>query len=505
MSNDTCTFVEPSIVQGDARQLSLPDDSVDLVVTSPPYFGLRSYQDGHNPYRGQLGAEDTPSEYLDNLITCTREMIRVLKPSGSLFINLGDKYSGAGRGNNVSSTLTNPPDAQRPRLRASNRRQRLGTETAPAKFLLGLPWRYALRCIDELGLILRAEIIWSKPSGMPESVRDRVRRSHETWFHFTLDQQYYSAVDDVRVPHAASSLARAAPHRAHPGRAAREGRPYSGKGRQTLDRGQMLHPQGRLPGSVWEIPPQPLRVPPELDVAHYASFPVEWPRRLILGWSPQKVCTACGQGRRRTPVAYGLDTSRRQTRRALELVREHGLTEDHLTALRSAGLSDTPRATDTQGRPPSPDHHVGRLVAEARAALGGYAREFLLSQATEFADTCGCADTHAPAVPGVVLDPFGGTGTTALAAAVLGRHGISIDASRDYCRLAAWRTHDPRQQARARGATPWSAQPPPTPQAAAANYRSSAAADLEDEAEPDASSSWLNRYGGRAVEGPRAA
>lgn len=493
MSNDTATFVEPSIVHGDARQLSLPDGSVDLVVTSPPYFGLRSYQDGHNSYRGQLGAEGTPGEYLDNLITCTREMIRVLKPSGSLFINLGDKYSGAGRGNNVSAQLTNPPDVQRSRLRASNRRQHLGTETAPAKSLLGLPWRYALRCIDELGLILRAEIIWNKPAGMPESVRDRVRRSHETWFHFTLDQHYYSALDNLRQPHATSER-RGYRASYRPGSTSSYERARGHETKTGNFAGLPLHPHGRLPGSVWDIPPQPLRVPPELDITHYASFPVEWPRRLIIGWSPHKVCTACGQGRRRTPVAYGLDTSRPQTRRALELAREHGLTEDHLTALRSAGLSDTRRATDTQGRPPHRDHPAGRLVAEARAALGGYAREFLLSRATDFADTCGCADTHAPTVPGVVLDPCGGTGTTALAAAVLGRRGISIDASRDYCRLAAWRTHDPRQQSRARDATPSSAQLTPTPQATATNDRASTAAERD-----------TDRSGGRVAEGPRAA
>ncbi|MGW7533384.1 DNA-methyltransferase [Amycolatopsis sp. NPDC054798] len=427
MTDDT-TFVEPEIIHGDARDLPVPDASVDLVVTSPPYFGLRTYRDSNTAYRGQLGAEDTPGAYLENLITCTREMIRVLKPSGSIFINLGDKYSGHTNGSGTGRALS-------------------GT---PAKSLIGLPWRYALRCIDELGLILRAEIIWSKPHGLPESVRDRVRRSHETWFHFTLNPRYYSALDTIRLPHSAASLARVAPHRSDPGRAARDGRYYPGAEQQTLKRRQMLHPHGRLPGSVWEIAPQPLRVPPHLDVAHYASFPVEWPRRLVLGWSPRRVCTACGHGRRRVPVAFGLDTSRPQTRRALELVREHGLTEAHLSALRAAGLNDTPRAIDTQGRPGGHEHPDEQLVAEARAALGGYAREFLLSRATEFADACDCADTSAPSVPGVVLDPFGGTGTTALAAAVHGRRAISLDASRDYCRLATWRVRNPRQQARAR-------------------------------------------------------
>src|SRR5690606_32804541 len=101
-------------------------------------------------------------------------MVRVLKPTGSLWINLGDSYSGGQRLDNES------------------------TAWVPQKSLIGIPWRYAIRCIDELGLILRAEVIWSKPNGLPESVTDRVRRSHEQWFHFTLNPRYYSAVDEVR-------------------------------------------------------------------------------------------------------------------------------------------------------------------------------------------------------------------------------------------------------------------------------------------------------------------
>ena len=81
------------IIRGNALDLPLADDSVDLVVTSPPYFGLRSYQDGGEHYDGQIGAEATPAEFVDALIAATREMVRVLKPSGSIWVNLGDKYS----------------------------------------------------------------------------------------------------------------------------------------------------------------------------------------------------------------------------------------------------------------------------------------------------------------------------------------------------------------------------------------------------------------------------
>jgi DNA modification methylase len=85
--------MKPLLLRGDARTLPLADESVDLVVTSPPYFGLRSYQDGGEHYAGQVGAEASPREFVDALIDCTREMVRVLKPSGSIFVNLGDRYS----------------------------------------------------------------------------------------------------------------------------------------------------------------------------------------------------------------------------------------------------------------------------------------------------------------------------------------------------------------------------------------------------------------------------
>jgi DNA modification methylase len=438
-------FVEPAILHADARSLPLPANSVDLVVTSPPFLGLRSYTDHGRHYPNQVGAETSPQEYVDTLIACTREMVRVLTPSGSLFVNLGDRYSSDRRRN------TGRRYSRRPAADSADPHD-IGV---PAKSLMGIPWRYALRCIDELGLLLRAEIVWSKPRGLPESVTDRVRRSHETWFHFTLNQHYYSALDTLREPHAPASYRRAAAHRADPARSMRAGHPYGDlQSAHTLAREQMLHPLGRLPGSVWTIPAQPLRVPIELGVDHYATFPTEWPRRLILGWSPHQVCTACRQGRRPVPTAHGLDLSRPQTRRAVHLAREFGLTEAHLAALRAVGTSDTPRGGATQAGAGRNTAKVQGLARDARRVLGGYAREFLLSRPTSFTDLCACPDTTAPTTPGVVLDPFGGSGTTALVAAVHGRRGVSVDASSDYCRLARWRVHDPRQQTRAAGGQP---------------------------------------------------
>lgn len=312
-----------TILRANALALPLADASVDLVVTSPPYWSLRAYQDNGETYEGQIGAEPTPGEFVDNLIECTREWMRVLKPSGSIWVNLGDKMSSG-----VQSGV-------------------------PGKSLIGIPWRYAIRCIDELGLILRAEVIWSKPNGLPESVTDRVRRSHEQWFHFTKEPRYFSAVDEIREP-----------HKSEPGR---EGKGALG-GQKSLrpvgPNSGSYNTLGALPGSVWTVPTEPLQVPDHLGIDHFAAFPTEFPRRIIQGWSPRGVCVECG---------------------------------------------------------------------------------FLLVRDTLSCPNCGCSSFR----PAVIADTFGGTGTTALVADVLGRHGITVDLSQDYCRLAEWRTTDPKQRAKA--------------------------------------------------------
>ena len=379
------------IIQGDALDLPLADDSVDLVVTSPPYFGLRSYQDGGEHYDGQIGDEPTPAEFVDALIAATREMVRVVKPSGSIFVNLGDKYN-AYNGNRGNGAIQD--NRPRPTLPTGSG---LDVQTIRPKSLIGVPWRYAIRCIDDLGLILRAEIIWSKPNGLPESVTDRVRRSHETWFHFTLAPRYFFAVDEIREPHVADAWRGGARKMKGDAVVANKNDEHRG-----LTPENWQHPLGKFPGSVWTIPTQPLIVPDHLGVDHFAAFPMEWPRRIIRGWSPEGVCMACGQGRRPVTVT---DLGRKERDTPVYGAGNHG------------------QSTTLGSRGPS-------------ATITGYA--------------CGCPEPTADTTPAVVLDPFGGTGTTALVAHALGRHGISVDLSADYCRLARWRTTDPGEIARAR-------------------------------------------------------
>ncbi len=472
-----------TILRGNAIALPLADNSVDLIVTSPPYFSLRSYTDGGVHYPGQLGSESSPTEFIDALIDATREMVRVLKPAGSLFVNLGDKYAGHSNGTGGHRAL-----ARDYRAKGIVDTSRHGI---PVKSLMGLPWRYAIRCIDELGLILRAEIIWAKPNGLPESVRDRVRRSHEQWFHFTAQPHYYSAIDEVREEHTSPvSL----------GRRINGGAPENGGGQRFGTDGTRHtdgHPLGKLPGSVWTIATEPLRVPDHLGIDHFAAFPTEWPRRIITGWSPRGVCVECGfllgstydkgmlgvrdivRGRSQGPAQDVLFQDVRESPHGAQSGHDEGLDADEQGVRgdactgspdgRQDGLRNAAPSSGRGGagtRPPAlgsrapHQRREGRQPAGELGAAGeGDSRQAVWGDAaipdrvpvlrsrgavTGECPHCGSTETR----QSVICDPFGGTGTTALVAAVLGRHGITVDMSADYCRLAAWRTGDEQQRAK---------------------------------------------------------
>lgn len=387
------------VLRGDARRLPLPDESVDLIVTSPPYFAQRSYKDGGEHFAGQLGSEATPQEFLDALWAVTAECWRVLKPSGSMFVNLGDKRSGSSAPGTTTGLTTLAGTAQQQRTGLiQGRRAGITTYTQAAfgrpKSKQLLPQRYAIGCEDGaadpdgIGWIVRAELVWSKPNGMPESVQDRVRDSHEAWWHLTKQGAYYSALDEIREPHAAGTSERYAA-------------------------GYWGHSLGKVPGSVWSIPTEPLQVPEHLEVDHFAAFPSEWPRRLILGWSPPAICLECGEGRWPVVEVAGVSTYE-------QLGKHHA---------RNAGGER------------GPDDWTTKTKTE-----NGTTPHFEQRERTILGYACSCtpaADlarwTPPPSRPAVVLDPFGGTGTTAMVARALGRLGISVDLSTDYCRLARWR------------------------------------------------------------------
>jgi DNA modification methylase len=181
------------IYQGDCLEVlkTFPDNKIDMCVTSPPYYGLRDYK-----IDGQLGLEKTIDEYLSRMIDIFREVNRAIKPEGTLWINLGDSYSGSGGAGGDWKTEKRKNDKWKSSYKG----------TISAKSLMLIPERFAIRMVDELGLILRNVIIWHKPSCLPESVKDRFTRDFEYIYFFSKQQKYY--FKQQFEPLAASTLPR---------------------------------------------------------------------------------------------------------------------------------------------------------------------------------------------------------------------------------------------------------------------------------------------------------
>jgi len=260
-SRDRRELPRNQMLIGDATEhlRELPDHAVDCVMTSPPYFGLRDYG---RP--GQLGAEPSVDEWVERLVAVCREVARVLKPSGSLWLNLGDGYS---------------------------RHEREG---APRKGLLLGPQRVSLGLVQD-GWLLRNQIIWAKRNPMPSSVRDRLSCSYEVVLLLTRRRHYYFDLDAIRVP--ADTPSRAGrtvkPSQYPPPQAAA----MSGKHpRVDLNHGlaamkaagQEHHPLGKSPGDVWSLPTA------NYSGAHFATFPLSLVERPLLSTCPARVCAHCG-------------------------------------------------------------------------------------------------------------------------------------------------------------------------------------------------------------------
>ncbi|MEM8679444.1 MAG: site-specific DNA-methyltransferase [Planctomycetota bacterium] len=232
------------ILHGEALDVltTLPSSRVDTIVTSPPYYRQRNYEDDQ-----QLGRETDPQEYTYRLVTLLGEARRTLKATGSLWLVLGDKYE---RGR-----------------------------------LLGMPWRVALALQDD-GWILRSDIIWHKPNAMPSSVKTRPTTDHEYVFFFTKGGDYYYDADAIREPHVTfSEQSQMKGGRRHFFK--RGSTPEAGKngGDQNLHDArwdQAFHPKGRNKRTVWRIPLSKFRE------AHFAVFPTELVSNCILAGCPAR-------------------------------------------------------------------------------------------------------------------------------------------------------------------------------------------------------------------------
>lgn len=234
------------VLIGDCRDRlrDLDAESVQCVVTSPPYFGLRDYG-----VADQIGLEETPPEYVETMVGVMREVRRVLRADGTLWLNLGDSYAHGGCGARDAERW---PKQSRNDHMPKHAKSRVGL---PPKCLLGMPWRVALAMIDD-GWILRSDIIWSKPSPMPESVVDRPTKAHEYLFLFAKQSRYFYDVDAIRTPQKTIGAR-------HEGRSGwRDGSPTRG-GIST----RSLHPLGANRRDVWEI------AGTRYEGAHFATFP----------------------------------------------------------------------------------------------------------------------------------------------------------------------------------------------------------------------------------------
>lgn len=282
--------------------------------------------------------------------------------------------------------------------------------------------------------------------------------------HLVKQPRYYSAVDEIREPLAEKSLS-------HRGGGQSWGNASNPDNNWRDPKVRRPDPRGALPGSVWTVPTEPLRVPDRLGVDHFAAFPTEWPRRLILGWSPPGICMACGEGRRPVAPQEKYAAAVKAAREAAGLTRAElaeragcgsnnvwdyeegghlprGQAWADLAAALNLGLSRHEFiATAEYVTTGSQDSELRRSAVQQGAARPYVSRKIALRQTQP--KTCACPQPNAPTRPAVVLDPFGGTGTTALVASTLGRIGVSVDLSADYCRLARWRTTDPAERARA--------------------------------------------------------
>jgi DNA modification methylase len=315
------------ILIGDAmsRLRDLGDDSVHAVVTSPPYFGLRSYlPESHADKAKEIGLEETPSAFVETMVGLFSEVRRVLRPDGTLWLNLGDSYAGSwgaqSRGGppSASSTLRgNGHVGGGPKIKGLSavqiathpKRTHTGSireEGLKPKDLIGIPWRTAL-ALQADGWWLRDAIVWAKPNCMPGSQEDRCTSSYEMIFHLSKSESYWSDFDAIKTPPRESTLVRTAqdvqaqagshranggdktngPMKAVGGNAKRTDK-QRGHGRRHAgfnDRWDAMEKSEQqakpaMMRNVWFVPPA------NFSDAHFAVMPEEIARRCILAGCP---------------------------------------------------------------------------------------------------------------------------------------------------------------------------------------------------------------------------
>lgn len=419
------TLGDAQLYTGDALAVlrSLPDESVQTCITSPPYWSLRDYQ-----VDGQLGLEATPDEYIDRMVQVFREVRRVLRDDGTLWLNLGDSYCAspnAGTGWE-SSTLTKPNGRPRQAQIAQQASMRKGREFPglKQKDLVGIPWMVAFALRAD-GWYLRQDIIWHKPSPMPESVRDRCTKAHEYIFLLSKSARYYYDRAAISEPVSLDSHARYARGRSNSHKWA-----DGGPGNQTIAKSfdhmiaPGVNPKAKVP-SGWDTGPgdhreKRGRYTPRQNESFSAAVGRAGPTppdRDILG-GPQdcdEPVKRSGNKARKPASARGVpaDTGGKASGAVAGSVPWEGTRRNK-------------RSVWTVAAAPFPGAHFATFPPDLIRP---------------------CVLAGAPP-GGIVLDPFSGSGTTGQVALEEGRKYVGIELNPEYHKLAVERITPAARQPR---------------------------------------------------------
>lgn len=373
-----------AVVQSDVIEFlsSLPDGCVHTCVTSPPYFQLRDYG-----VAGQIGLEATPEAFIAALVKVFREVRRVLHPAGTFWLNIADSYNtsdkwGGGGGNTGKQTIAEGGVV--PSWEVTRKRKPKIDGVKP-KDLIGVPWMLAFALRAD-GWYLRQDVIWHKPSPMPSSVKDRCTTAHEYLFLLSKEPRYYFDSEAISEPavSAGKPIPRTGGWADGPGSHSAIDHNQSGRQSGYRKTGELCG-ETRAKRSVWRVASKPFKG------AHFATFPPDLVRPCIrAGSSERGCCPSCF-----APWERITDRRRRATRPG--------------TASKVTGDSLTDGNRD-------PQRHVTTTTT-----IG-------------WRPTC-CCEAGEP-IPCLILDPFGGSGTTVAVANEEGRHGIACDLNPDYVALA---------------------------------------------------------------------
>lgn len=384
---------------------ALESKSVHCGVTSPPYWQLRDYG-----VDGQIGLEKTPQEYIGELLKVFSEVHRVLRDDGTLWVNMGDSYAATAKNRSVEQSTANHG------LSGSTTTQEQCLVQASKivgglkpKDLCGMPWRLAF-ALQDAGWYLRQDIIWKKPAPMPSSVKDRCTTAHEYVFLLTKKPTYYwdwyAISEKCEGDPAKESKKPYQPKTALNGAGSRNNESFTEATHGLVDR--------RNKRSVWTVNTK------GYSGAHFACFPPKLIEPMILAGSPDKCCRSCGKGYQRQ-----VESVQRQTRpgERSKIKAPNGWDTSTGKGAHGSFHKDGRRSTEETGNR-DPERHVTEYVDKG------------------FFKSCDC-DTY-ETKPAIVLDPFGGSGTTAQVAQDNGRNWIMCELNPEYIPMIDKRTEQPQ-------------------------------------------------------------